>query len=141
MTLADIASIKNGNDYILPNGQVVLNKDLTFYASEPRSYAYCSDTMFSEKLIGLLKGVDLLYHEATFANGELKLAKRTGHSTAEHAAIIASKAEVKELIIGHFSSRYKSITMLVDEAKSIFPNTLGVEDGMIFEIPVKKIVH
>jgi len=138
LTLADIASIKNGNDYILPNGQVVLNNDLTYFASEPRSYAYCSDTIYNEKLIGLLKGIDLLYHEATFAHSEEKLAKLTGHSTAEQAATVAKKAEVTKLIIGHFSSRYKSMSILVDEAKSIFSNTIGVEDGIIFEIPTKK---
>lgn len=138
LTLSDIGSIKFGNDFILPNGQVILNSDLTYYATEPRSYAYCSDTMYSEKLIGLVKAVDLLYHEATFANSEEKLAKLTGHSTASQAATIASKAGVKSLIIGHFSSRYKNITELIDEAKLIFQCTIGVEDGMVFEIPLKK---
>ena len=138
LTLSDIGSIKCGNDLLLPNGQVIPNSDLTYYATEPRSYAYCSDTMYNEKLIELVKNVDLLYHEATFANSEMKLAKLTGHSTASQAATLAFNAGVKSLIIGHFSSRYKNISELIDEAKLIFQNTVGVEDGMVFEIPLKK---
>jgi len=138
LSLSDIGSIKCGNDFPLPNGHVIPNSDLTYYATELRSYAYCSDTMYNEKLIGLVKDVDLLYHEATFANSEEKLAKLTGHSTASQAATLASKAGVKSLIIGHFSSRYKNIPELIYEAKLIFQNTIGVEDGMVFEIPLKK---
>ena len=138
LSLSDIGSIKCGNDFRLPNGQVIPNEKLTYYASEPRSYAYCSDTMYHEKLISFLNDVDLLYHEATFGNREAKLAKLTGHSTASEAATIALKACVKNLIIGHFSSRYKDISGLIEEAKIIFQNTIGVEDGMVFEIPVKK---
>jgi len=138
LTLTEINAIKNGSDLNTPDGQVVPNSELTYYSSEPRSYAYCSDTMYSKKLIGMIKNVDLLYHEATFATSEEKLAKLTGHSTAAQAADIASKAEVSKLLIGHFSSRYKSVNLLINEAKEVFENTIGVEDGMVFEIPLKR---
>jgi ribonuclease Z len=135
---AEISAIKNGSDYVDPDGQVIPNHEFTYYAVEPRSYAYCSDTLFSQRLVGLIKNVDLLYHEATFANKDLKLAKLTGHSTALQAATIAKNACVGDLLIGHFSSRYKSVEPLLNEAKLVFENTVAVEDGQVFEIPVKR---
>jgi ribonuclease Z len=138
LTLSEISSIKNGNDFTTSEGFVIPNSDLTYYSSEPRSYAYCSDTMYVEKIVKIVKNVDLLYHEATFANKDAKLAKLTGHSTAEQAAIIAKKSSAKKLIIGHFSSRYKSVDPLLNEAKAIFENTTAVEDGQVFEIPLKR---
>ena len=138
LSLAEISTIKKGSDLTTVNGLVLPNADLTYYSTEPRSYAYCSDTVFSEKLIPLIKDIDLLYHEATFASEDENIAKLTGHSTAAQAATIALKSNVKQLIIGHFSSRYKSISPLINEAKSIFENTIGTEDGMVIEIPMKR---
>lgn len=138
LSLANIASIKSGEDFVLPNGEIIPNSQLTYHSLVPRSYAYCSDTAYNEKLIGLVKDVDLLYHEATFAISEEKLAKQTGHSTAAHAAMIALKAGVKKLMIGHFSARYSNVEPLLSEAKSIFENTYAVEDGNIFEVELKK---
>ena len=138
LSLAEISAIKNGSDYVTSEGQIVLNGDLTYFALEPRSYAYCSDTLYSERLIGLIKNVDLLYHEATFASQDLKLAKLTGHSTAQQAATAAKKSNAKKLLIGHFSSRYKSVEPLLDEAKLIFENTSAVYDGQVYEVPVKR---
>lgn len=138
--LADIVRIKNGEDYITEEGEVVPNSELTFYTHLPRSYAYCTDTFFSERLIGLVKDVDLLYHEATFLTKELNLAKQTGHSTAAQAATVAMKANVGKLIIGHFSSRYKNAIQHEVEAREIFPNTFAVEDGQVYEIPEKKLL-
>ena len=138
LTLAQISSIKNGSDYTDSNGKLIPNSELTYYATEPRSYAYCSDTLYSQRLVGLLQGVDLLYYEATFGNQDTKLAKQTGHSTAEQAATIAKKASVNKLLIGHFSSRYKSVEPLLNEAKAVFENTIAVCDGQVFEIPIKK---
>jgi len=132
--LKDIHKIKNGDDLQLSDSISIPNAELTYNTTIPRSYAYCSDTLFHERIVKYLKGIDLLYHEATFAENELNLAKQTGHSTAAQAALIAKKAGVKQLLIGHFSSRYKNISVLVDEAKTIFSNTIGVEDGMVFEI-------
>ncbi len=138
LSLANIASIKDGEDFISPSGEVIPNSELTYHSLEPRSYAYCSDTAYSEKLIGLIKDVDLLYHESTFASSEEMLAKQTGHSTAAHAAMVALKAGVKKLIIGHFSARYGNVEPLLNEAKAIFENTYTVEDGDVFDIPLKK---
>lgn len=138
LSLREISAIKNGSDLTTAEGEIIKNSDLTYYSSEPRSYAYCSDTIYLEKLIPLIKDVDLLYHEATFATSDEKLAKLTGHSTAVQAAKLAKKACAKALIIGHFSSRYKSISLLVDEAKAIFESTIEAQDGMVFDIPVKK---
>lgn len=141
LSLTEISAIKNGSDLSIADGQVILNSELTYYSSEPRSYAYCSDTSFSEKLVKIVQDVDLLYHEATFASSEEKLAKLTGHSTAAQAALIASKANVGKLIIAHFSSRYKDIIPLIKEAQSIFANSTGAEDGLVFEIPIKKVIN
>lgn len=87
--LADIVKIKNGADFVTPEGEIVENSRLTYYAHQPRSYAYCSDTSYNESIVDIIKDVDLLYHEATFLETEINLAKQTGHSTALQAARIA----------------------------------------------------
>jgi len=138
LSLAEISSIKNGSDLTLPDGQLIPNNDFTYYSSETRAYAYCSDTLYSERLVGLIRNVDLLYHEATFANDDIKLAKVTGHSTAGQAATIESKSGATKLIIGHFSSRYKNVDLILKEAKEIFENTIAAEDGQVIEVPVKR---
>jgi len=98
------------------------------------SYAYCADTMYMKHLPQIIRDVDLLYHEATYGNDEKTRAAETFHSTAEEAARIALAANAKKLIIGHFSSRYKDITPLLEEARNIFPNTEAAEDGKKFEV-------
>ena len=100
--IRDLKAIKAGNDWINPDGKVIENKTLTTPSTPARSYAYCSDTAYSEKIIPYIKGVDLLYHEATFAKDAAKRAKETMHTTAGQAATIALKAQVKKLMIGHF---------------------------------------
>jgi ribonuclease Z len=132
--LADIIRIKDGADYITSDGITIPNHELTYIASKPRSYAFCSDTKYFEKLAEMVQGVDLLYHEATFGNDMVKMAKATGHSTAAQAATIAKLAGVKKLIIGHFSSRYKNISQLLNEAREIFPETYAVDDGAEYNI-------
>jgi ribonuclease Z len=104
----------------------------------PRSYAYLSDTLPSPKAAGLVQGVDLLYHEATFAHSDRRLARETGHSTATEAARIAAKAGVERLLIGHFSSRYKDLKPLETEARAVFPQTFIAGEGATFSIPLKK---
>ena len=138
ISLSEIFKIKKGADFIANSGRVIPNSELTFKASLPRSYAYCSDTKYFEKLADYVRGVDLLYHEATFGNDMLTMAKKTGHSTAEQAAMIAKSASVGKLMIGHFSSRYKSITNLLHEARSVFPNTVAANDGDTHTIDIKK---
>lgn len=122
--------IKDGNDYITPEGLVIPNKHLTRDADPSRSYAYCSDTLPCPQNIEFIKGVDLLYHEATFANSEKERAASTFHSTAEQAATIAKEAKVKQLLIGHYSSRYTDESILLNEARNIFPSTTASNEGL-----------
>lgn len=127
-------NIKNGADLILPDGTIVPNDKLTLTPLQPRSYAFCTDTLFRKNIVPVIEGVNLLYHEATFAGDLAELAKKTYHSTSLQAAVIGSLARVKKLVLGHFSSRYKSVDSLVDEARTIFPETVAASDGDCFEL-------
>ncbi len=129
-----IPAIKKGEDFINADGSVISNNELTLPPREQLSYAYCSDTKYFKRLASFVKGVTLLYHEATFDKSLNKLAEITGHSTTFDAAKTAVQAEAKSLIIGHFSSRYKSISFLVDEARDIFPETHAAIDGKSYEV-------
>ena len=135
--IKDRQRIKEGNDFVLPNGEVILNSELTIPAQDPRSYAFCSDTAYYEEITKVIKGTDLLYHEATFAEEHKELAAETFHSTGKQAALIALKSEVKRLLIGHFSARYKSKSKILEEAREIFTETYIVEDGDIYRVDVK----
>ncbi|MDD4921369.1 MAG: ribonuclease Z [Bacteroidales bacterium] len=132
--LKSIPAIKAGADFITKDGDTIPNVRLTLPPTPSKSYAYCSDTAYSEKIIPLIQGVDLLFHEATFGDSELDRAKKTMHSTASQAAGIASKANVKKLMIGHFSARYVNEKGLLNEACRIFPNTVLADEGMRIEI-------
>lgn len=129
--LKEIAKIKQGADFITKEGKVIPNSHLTIPAKPSKSYAYCSDTAYKEDIIPIIKGVDLLYHEATFANDLVARSKETAHSTAEQAATIAQKAEVKRLVIGHFSSRYPDNSILLQEAQAIFKDTSLANEGLV----------
>lgn len=128
--LKKLQYIKKGGDFVTEDGTIIANSRLTKPAEAPKSYAYCSDTAYSEQIVPIIEGVDLLYHEATFANNEAKRAKETGHSTAAQAATIAQMANVKKLMLGHFSARYPDNSMLLNEAKAIFPNTILANEGL-----------
>ena len=132
--IRDLQSIKDGADWVAPDGTVVPNRALTKDADAPRSYAYCSDTAYCESLIPLLEGVDLLYHEATFAEDAIARARETFHSTARQAAEIARRAHVKRLMIGHYSARYDDDTVLLREAQEVFPNTILANEGMRVDV-------
>jgi len=127
-------NIKNGKDIVLENNQVIRNALLTFDPPAPKSYAFCSDTAYSEKIIPLISNVDVLYHEATFLESERKLAPKTKHATAKEAAAIAKAANVGILILGHFSTRYASLELFREEAKTIFPMVELADDGKEFEL-------
>lgn len=127
-------SIKDGADYTTPDGTVIPNSKLTREADPSRSYAYCSDTRPCPQICGYLKDVDLLYHEATFAESEKERAKVTHHSTAKEAAEIALTAGVKRLLLGHYSSRYDDEEQLQSEASEIFPVTECANEGMVVKI-------
>lgn len=119
----ELNRIKNGADYVTPEGETVPNSRLTAPAEPPRSYAYCSDTIYMPSVVEQVKGVDLLFHEATFADEDAPRAKETFHTTAAQAAELAKNAGVKRLLIGHFSARYEDETVLLQEASAVFPDT------------------
>lgn len=136
LTLVNIGRIKKGEDALDENGKVIFkNKELTLPPKKARSYAYCSDTRYNEKLLQHIAGVDLLYHEATFLNENELRASNTFHSTAEQAGTMAEKAKAGQLIIGHFSARYKDISPFLDEAQKVFPNTSLAIECKSFDIP------
>lgn len=126
--------IKDGDDFTTTDGQIIPNDRLTRDADPSRSYAYCSDTLPCPENKIYLNDINLLYHEATFAESEKKRAAETFHSTALQAAEIALEAKVHKLIIGHFSSRYTDDNILLDEAKELFPNTQLAYEGATFSI-------
>lgn len=135
LSIAQIAAAKQGKEVTLDNGETIPNAELTYRPYAPRMYAYLSDTNFSAKAAGLCAGADLMYHEATYAAAERKIARERGHSTTEEAAKAALHAGAGRLVIGHFSSRYKDEQLLVEEACKLFPATEAATEGRRFEIP------
>lgn len=132
---SDIPGIKQGHDFVTPENVRIPNAELTKDSKEPRSYAYCSDTAYFSEVIAHIKEVDLLYHEATFMDDMLEFAAEKLHSTASQAAQIAKQANAKQLLIGHFSTRYPDLMPLLEEAKVVFSNTELAIEGRTFHIP------
>lgn len=132
--ISQMGLIKNGSDYVTPGGDVIPNGRLTTPPTPPRSYAYLCDTAPLASVIPLIEGVDVLYHDATFATTEEGRAQATFHSTAAQAAAIASDAGVGKLVLGHYSSRYDDERPLLDEALAVFPNTVLAREGMKIEV-------
>jgi ribonuclease Z len=130
----EIHKIKQGADFIGPDGLHVPNAELTTDPAPARSYAFCSDTAYTESFLEQIRGVDVLYHEATFTSEHRERAAETMHSTTQEAATIALKARVGKLLIGHFSARYQDLTPLLFESKDIFPDTELATEGSIFPI-------
>ena len=126
-------NIKSGKDVVLDDGKVLPNSELTFDPPKPKSYAYCSDTAFKPDIADLINGADALYHESTFLESEAHLSLKTKHSTAKEAATIAKSANVSALVLGHYSTRYKSIELFKKEAEEIFANVYLADDGKVFE--------
>jgi ribonuclease Z len=129
-----LKEIKNGNDYENQSGEIIKNEWLTLPPDNPKSYAYCSDTLYNENVIDTIKNATLLYHEATFTNEHLQRANETYHSTASQAADIAQKANVSKLIIGHYSAKYKTLDGHLAEAMSVFHNTVLGHEGLVVEV-------
>lgn len=125
--------IKNGSDITLDDGRTIANSEITFDPPPPKSYAFCSDTVYKEDILPLIQNVDVLYHESTFLESEAHLCERTMHSTAKQAAQMAKAANAKHLILGHFSTRYDSIDRFREEAATIFDNVAVADDGKVFE--------
>jgi len=126
--------IKYGGDIKLDSGEIIPNSALTFDPVIAKSYAYCSDTVFTETIIPVIKNATCLYHESTFLEKESHLAEKTMHTTAIQAATIAKLANVNQLILGHFSTRYGDISLYKKEAQTVFANSEIADDGKEFEI-------
>lgn len=135
---AQIDVIKKGADGKSTDGKVIPNKILTLPPYIPRTYAFCSDTAYTEAILPIIKNVDLLYHEATFLHEKLEQAIYTKHTTALQAATIAKKAAVQQLLIGHFSSRYLHPEVLLEEAVQVFPNTALAIEGRQFDVKLRR---
>ncbi|MCI6161172.1 MAG: ribonuclease Z [Prevotella sp.] len=132
--ISQINNIKLGADWTKPDGEVIANNRLVTPPNPARSYAYCSDTLYIPNLHQLVKGVDVLYHESTYAKTEVDRAKKYFHSTAEQAATVAKMAGVKKLLLGHYSARYNHEEELLKEARAIFKNSYLTNEKDIFEI-------
>ena len=126
--------IKSGENFVTPSGQVVPNKEITLDPPETRAYAFCSDTLYSEKFLEQIKGVDLLYHEATFMHDKAAIAHEKTHATTVEAASLAKKAGAAKLLLGHYSARYKELDDFRNEAAAVFPNTLLAEEGDVISV-------
>jgi ribonuclease Z len=126
--------LKRGVDLTLPNGDIIKNIDYTTDSATPKSYAYCSDTLMDERYFEIIKGCDTLYHEATFMHDMIERAKETHHTTALQAAEVAKIVGAKKLLIGHFSSRYKTLNGLLEEAQSVFEKTTLAVEGNTYQI-------
>jgi len=132
--LSEIHKIKKGADFYDADGNLIRNSEISTPPPKPRSFAYCSDTAYFMRLSDFVRDVNLLYHEATFDSGNKELAVRTGHSTSEQAAMIARDAGAGKLIIGHFSARYRDVSILLEEARKIFPQTIAAEEGSVIQV-------
>lgn len=125
--------IKSGGDMILDDGTVIPNDKLTFDPLPPKSYAFCSDTVYDETIVSLIRDVDVLYHESTFLDSEEQYCEQTMHCTAKQAAKIAFSANAGQLVLGHYSTRYGSIEPFKEEAQTVFSNVNLADDGKVFE--------
>mgnify|MGYP000451083181 CR=1 FL=1 len=125
----DYHNIKAGKDVVLENGEIIPNKELTLAPSKPKSFAFCSDTSYKPAIVPIIKNVDLLYHETTFLSDREDLAEKTKHATAAQAAHIAKSANVGQLVVGHYSNRYKNIELFKEEATTIFKNVILAKAG------------
>jgi ribonuclease Z len=134
-----IYRIKKGEDFTQPDGTIIPNKKITLPQFRQRTYAFCTDTAYLPDLHKQIQNVDLLYHEATFDKSMENKAESTYHSTARQAGLVARASNAKKLLIGHFSSRYKNIDFLVNEARSEFENTEAANEGMIVKIPQERV--
>ncbi len=126
--------IRAGADFVTSDGRVIPSTHLTRPADPSHSYAYCSDTMFDERVAQSVAGVDWLYHETTYGDDCIEKARARGHSTAREAATIAQMAGVKRLLIGHYSKRYIDSGELANQAREVFPNVTDVNEGMVFDL-------
>jgi len=133
LSIREIVAIKDGANLCLDEDTIVPNENLVIPAPTPKSFAYCSDTAYNESVADVVKEVTLLYHESTFTEDFLQRAKKTMHSTAKQAALVAKKANVEKLILGHYSARYPDLSVFLDEARPVFSNTVLGKDLHVYE--------
>lgn len=134
----EIKQIKEQSHYTDSEGNVISVEELLLPPSKQRSFAFCSDTIYNEAIVPIIKGVDLLYHETTFLHKALDRAITTKHTTALQAGMIAKAAEVGQLVTGHYSSRYYDLNVIVNEAKIHFENTVAGMDGEVYKVEMQK---
>ncbi len=127
-------AIKEGADFVKPDGTVIANSLLTTEGSPSASYAYCSDTRFDPRVVSAVRGIDTVYHEATYLDDCRTQAHERGHSTALQAATVARDAQAGRLVIGHYSQRYKDPQPLLDEARSVFADTIAANEGLTIDL-------
>ena len=132
--ISQINNIKQGADWITEEGDIIPNNRLVTPANTPRCYAYCSDTRYIPQLYKIVKGANILYHEATYDKQQESKARLFYHSTAEQAAEVAKKAEVGKLLLGHYSARYEDENILLEEAKTVFPDSILASEGLVMDV-------
>ena len=128
------ADLKHGADFVKPDGTIIPNEYLTSSPEPARSYAYCSDTYYHQSVIDAVKGVNTIYHEATYDDEKADKAKERGHSTARQAAMVAHEAGAEKLIIGHYSKSYPDETLHLRQASEVFSNVIAANEGMKIDI-------
>lgn len=132
--VSQISNIKSGADWVREDGTVVPNKRLVSPADRPRAYAYCSDTRYVPTLHERMEGIDTLYHESTYGDDDTQLAEKYCHSTARQAALVARAAGVRRLLLGHYSSRYDDESILLRQAREVFPESYLTNEKDTFDI-------
>ncbi len=126
--------LKRGEDYKKEDGTLIKNEVVTTKGPAPRTYAYCADTIFTESFLPIIYGADTIYHECTYLEEDAAKATARYHSTAKQAATVAAMANAKQLLLGHFSSKYKDLEAFKEEAETIFPSVIVSEEGKQYEI-------
>lgn len=132
--IAYLHLIRQGLDWTTPEGEVVPNERLTFDADPARSYAYCSDTRYLPRLHELVEGVNVLYHESTYADEHVERARKYFHSTASQAATVARDAHAGKLLLGHYSARYDDESAILSDARKVFAESYLTREGDVFEV-------
>ena len=133
IAVAYYRKLKQGFDVTNERGELVKNETMTKPPKPPKSYAFCSDTVYKEAIVPIIKNVTVLYHESTFLDQHEKLAQPTKHCTAKQAASIAKQANAGTLVLGHYSTRYGDLNLFKEEAQTVFENVLLGDDGKVFE--------
>ncbi|GAA3603853.1 ribonuclease Z [Flavivirga amylovorans] len=132
INVAYYRKLTQGFDVVNEDGETIKNKSVTKAGIKPKSYAFCSDTMYKEDIVPIIKNVDVLYHESTFLEKHAHLGPKTKHSTAKEAATIAKLANAGTLLLGHYSTRYDGLDAFKEEAQEVFDNVELCEDGKTF---------